>query len=97
MADLDTLASQIITEDRRLKAETKRLEALKKDLLGVMEAENIGVIDVKEGRITRCARSTKDYGELINIMEADLKAAKTKAEHLGRYVIKSVTGYLRVN
>lgn len=96
MADLDTLASQIIAEDRRLKAETKRLEALKKDLLGMMEAENIGEVNVKEGRIIRCARTSKDYGETIKNLEANLKAEKTRLDYLGQYVIKSVTNYLRV-
>ena len=96
MADLDTLASQIITEDRRLKAETKRLEALKKDLLGMMEAENIGEVNVKEGRVIRCARTVKEFGESIKNLEADLKAEKARAEYLGQFIIKSVTNYLRV-
>ena len=96
MADLDTLAASIILEDRRLKAETKRLEALKKDLLGMMEAENIGEVNVKEGRIIRCARTSKDYGETIKNLEANLKAEKTRLDYLGQYVIKSVTNFLRV-
>jgi septum formation topological specificity factor MinE len=96
MADIETLALQIIAEDRRLKIETKRLEALKNDLLGMMESENVGEVNVKEGRIIRCARTTKDFGEVIKNLEANLKAEKARAEYLGQYIIKSVTNYLRV-
>ena len=96
MADFETLASQIITEDRRLKAETKRLEALKKDLLGMMEAENVGEVNVKEGRILRCQRTSKDFGETIKNLEASVKAEKARAEYLGQFIISSVTNYLRV-
>ena len=96
MADFETLASQIITEDRRLKAETKRLEALKKDLLGMMEAENVGEVNVKEGRILRCARTSKDFGDSYKNLEATLKAEKARLEHLGMFTITAVTQYLRV-
>lgn len=96
MADLDTLATSIILEDRRLKIATKRLEGMKKDLLGMMEAENIGEVNVQEGRIIRCSRTSKDYGETIKNMEANLKAEKIRLDYLGQYVIKSVTNFLRV-
>lgn len=94
---IDTLAASIIAEDRRLKIETKRLEAMKKDLLGMLTAENIGGVDIKEGKITVCTRTSKDFGETIKNLEANLKAEKARAEYLGQFVIKSTTNYLRIN
>ena len=94
---IDTLAAQIIAEDRRLKTETKRLEAMKKDLLGMLTAENISGLDIKEGKITVCTRTSKDFGETIKNLEANLKAEKARAEYLGQFVIKSTTNYLRIN
>jgi len=96
MADIETLALQIIAEDRRLKIETKRLENLKKDLLGMMESENVGEVNVKEGRIIRCARTSKDFGDSYKKLEAMLKGEKARLEHLGMFTITSVTNYLRV-
>ena len=96
MADIETLANEIIAEDRRIKIESKRLENLKKDLLGMMETQNIGEVNVKQGRIIRCARTAKDFGETIKNLEANLKAEKARAEYLGQYIITSVTNYLRV-
>ena len=96
MSSIDTLAAEIIIQDRKIKAETKRLEALKKDLLGMMQTENIGGLDVKEGKITVCTRTAKDYGQTIKELEATLKAEKARLDHLGQFVISSVTHYLRV-
>ena len=94
---IDALAAAIIAEDRRLKVETKRLEAMKKDLLGMLSAENIGGVDVKEGKITVCTRTSKDFGETIKNLEASVKAEKARTEYLGQFVITSVTHYLRIN
>ena len=96
MADIETLALQIIAEDRRLKIETKRLEGLKKDLLGMMESENVGEVNVKEGRIIRCQRTSKVFGGDYKEKEAELAALKTYLEKMGDFIISNVTHYLRV-
>lgn len=96
MSELETIAAQIIKQDRKLKAEQQKLEALKKDLLGMLQSGNIGGLDVKEGRITVCTRTAKDYGDSIKQIEATLKAEKARLDHLGQYVISSVTHYLRI-
>ncbi|MBM4179740.1 MAG: hypothetical protein FJ211_10500 [Ignavibacteria bacterium] len=96
LSDLEQWIVTIIKEDRRLKEETRKLEALKKDVLGMMQADNIGAVDVKEGKITVCTRTAKDYGQTYRELEAKLKAEKTYLEDLGRYTITSVTHYLRV-
>jgi len=96
MTSIETIAAEIIIQDRKIKAETKRLEALKKDLLGMLQSDNIGALDVKEGKITVCTRTSKDYGQTIKELEATLKAEKARLDHLGQFVISSVTHYLRV-
>ena len=96
MSSIETIAAEIIIQDRKIKAETKRLEALKKDLLGMLQSDNIGGVDVKEGKITVCTRTAKDYGQTIKELEATLKAEKARLDHLGQFVISSVTHYLRV-
>ena len=96
MADIETLANEIIAEDRRIKIESKRLENMKKDLLGMMETQNIGEVNVKQGRIIRCARTAKDFGDSYKKLEAMLKGEKARLEHLGMFTITSVTNYLRV-
>jgi len=96
LSDLEQWIVTIIKEDRRLKEETRRLEALKKDVLGMMQADNIGAVDVKEGKITVCTRTVKDFGQTYRELEAKLKAEKTRLEYLGQFTITSVTHYLRV-
>lgn len=96
MTDLETIAAQVIAEDRKIKEATRRLEGLKKDLLGMLQADNIGGLDVKEGKITVCTRTAKDFGDSYKQLEATLKAEKARLEHLGMYTISSVTHYLRV-
>ncbi len=94
--NFDQLATLIITEDRIIKQRTKELENLKRDLIGMMQAENVGGIDVKQGKITLCQRTAKDYGDTIKQLEATLKAEKTRLDYLGQYTITNVTHYLRV-
>ena len=84
---IDTLAASIIAEDRRLKIETKRLEAMKKDLLGMLTAENIGGVDIKEGKITVCTRTSKDFGETIKNLEANLNLTLSKVIEDGKELI----------
>lgn len=94
--NVDQLATLIITEDKIIKQRTKELENLKRDLIGMMQAENVGGIDVKQGKITLCQRTAKDYGDTIKQLEATLKAEKTRLDYLGEYTITNVTHYLRV-
>lgn len=96
MQTIEQLAAAIITEDQRLKVESKRLDSLKRDLIGMMQAENVGGIDVKQGKVTLCQRTAKDYGDTIKQLEATLKAEKTRLDYLGEYTITNVTHYLRV-
>ncbi len=94
--NVDQLATLIITEDKIIKQRTKELENLKRDLIGMMQSENVGGIDVKQGKITLCQRTAKDYGDTIKQLEATLKAEKTRLDYLGEYTITNVTHYLRV-
>jgi hypothetical protein len=94
--NVDQLATLIITEDKIIKQRTKELENLKRDLIGMMQTENVGGIDVKQGKITLCQRTAKDYGDTIKQLEATLKAEKTRLDYLGEYTITNVTHYLRV-
>ena len=94
--NFDQLATLIITEDKIIKQRTKELENLKRDLIGMMQAENVGGIDVKQGKVTLCQRTAKDYGDTIKQLEATLKAEKTRLDYLGQYTITNVTHYLRV-
>lgn len=96
LSDLEQWIATIIIEDRKLKEQTRKLEALKKDVLGMMQADNIGAVDVKEGKVTVCTRTAKDFGQTYKELEATLKAEKARLEHLGMYTITSVTHYLRV-
>lgn len=96
MATLETLAASIIVQDRKIKQESKILEGLKKDLIGMMQSDNIGALDVKEGKITICTRTTKVFGGDYKEKEAELAALKTYLEKMGDFVISNVTHYLRV-
>lgn len=96
MQTIEQLAAAIIAEDQRLKAESKRLDSLKRDLIGMMQADNIGGIDVKQGKITLCQRTTKVFGGDYKEKEAELAALKTYLEKMGDFVISNVTHYLRV-
>ena len=96
LTDLEQLTAAVILADRAHKEQTRKLEALKKDLLGMLQADNIGAVNVKEGKITVCSRTAKDYGQTYKQLEANLKAEKAKLEHLQQFTITSVTHYLRV-
>jgi hypothetical protein len=96
LTDLEQWIATIIMEDRKLKEQTRKLEALKNDVLGMMRADNIGAVDVREGKVTVCTRTAKDFGDSYKKLEAMLKGEKARLEHLGMYTITSVTHYLRV-
>jgi septum formation topological specificity factor MinE len=94
---IEDLTAQIIAADKQLKKDGKILENMKKDLLGMLQSENIGGVNVKEGKVTVCTRTSKDYGESVKNLEANLKAEKTRLDYLGEYTINSVTHYLRID
>lgn len=96
LTELDQIAAAVILADRAHKEQTRKLEALKQDLLGMLQADNIGAVDVKQGKITVCTRTAKDFGDSYKQLEATLKAEKARLEHLGMYTITNVTHYLRV-
>jgi hypothetical protein len=97
MADLDILAADLISEHRKLEALKAKVEELKVDFLSRLEMENVGAVKVTEGTITKCTRTSKDYGDTVRNLEASLKAEKARLDHLGQFVIKNVTHYLRVS
>lgn len=97
LSDLEVLAAAVIVADRLHKEQGRKLEALKKDLLGMLQADNIGAVDVKQGKITVCTRTAKDYGQAYRQLEATVKAEKARLEHLQQFTISSVTHYLRVD
>ena len=96
MPDLDILAAQFISEHRKLETAKSNFEALKSDFLSELQRQNVGAVDIKEGKVIVCTRTSKDYGQTIKNLEANLKAEKTRLDHLGKFVIKNVTHYLRV-
>lgn len=97
MADLDTLAAELISEHRKLEALKAKVETLKSDFMAILETENVCAIKVKEGQVIKCTRTSKDYGQTVKVLEANLKAEKARLDHLGEFVIKNVTHYLRVS
>jgi hypothetical protein len=96
LTDLDKLAAELIIEHRKLEALKCKVEDLKSTFLNRLQADNIGALDVNEGKITVCTRTSKDYGQTVKNLEANLKAEKTRLDHLGEFVIKNVTHYLRI-
>lgn len=94
---IDSLAAELIAEYTKLEKAKQHFERLKNDYLKKLTAENVGAVKVKEGTITVCTRTTKDYGQTVKILEANLKAEKARLDHLGEFVIKNVTHFLRFN
>ncbi|WJZ47952.1 hypothetical protein [Synechococcus phage DSL-LC03] len=96
MADLETLTAELISEHRKLEALKAKVDTLKGQLLDTLNSENVGAVKIKEGTVTVCTRTSKDYGQTVKNLEANLKAEKARLDHLGEFVIKNVTHYLRV-
>lgn len=96
MPDIETLAAQLISEHRKFETAKARFETLKEEFLTTLQDANVGAVKVKEGTVTVCTRTSKDYGQTIKVLEANLKAEKARLDHLGEFVIKNVTHYLRV-
>ena len=96
MADLEILTAELISEHRKLEALKAKVETLKSQLLNTLSSENVGAVKIKEGTVTVCTRTSKDYGQTVKNLEANLKAEKARLDHLGEFVIKNVTHYLRV-
>ena len=94
---IEDLTAQFIAADKQLKKDGKILENMKKDLLSKLQEQNIGGVNIKEGKVTVCTRTTKNYGDIIKNMEANLKAEKTRLDYLSQYTIISVTHYLRID
>jgi len=92
---VDALAAELIAEYNKLEKAKDHFERLKGDFLKKLTADNIGAVKVKEGTITVCTRTSKDYGQTVKVLEANLKAEKTRLDHLGEFVIKNVTHFLR--
>ena len=95
-SDLDLKAAELIAKHREFEALKDEFEALKNSYLSDLLGQNVGAVDVKEGKIIVCTRTNKDYGHGVKVLEANLKAEKTRLDHLGEFVIKSVTHYLRI-
>jgi len=92
---VDALAAELIAEYNKLEKAKDHFERLKGDFLKKLTADNIGAVIIKEGKITVCTRTSKDYGQTVKVLEANLKAEKTRLDHLGEFVIKNVTQFLR--
>jgi hypothetical protein len=97
MANLETLAAELITEHSKLETLKRKVETLKGQYLEILQSENVGAVKVKEGTVTVCTRTAKDFGQTVKNLEANLKAEKARLEHLGEFTITNVTHYLRVS
>jgi len=96
ISDVDAKALELIEKYRVFEQIKVEFEKMKLDYLTILMRQNIGGVDIKEGKVTVCTRTTKDYGDTIKNMEASLKAEKTRLDYLGEFVIKGVTHYLRI-
>ena len=94
---IDSLAAELIREHTKLEKAKKHFEGLKCDLLKALIADNVGAVKVKTGTVTVCTRTTKDYGEGYKLMEASLKAEKTRLEYLQQFTISNETQFIRIN
>ena len=95
MPDIDIIAAQLISEHRKLETAKSNFDDLKVAFLNTLQSANIGAVKVKEGNVTVCTRTSKDYGLTVKNLEASLKAEKARLDHLGEFVIKNVTHFLR--
>ena len=96
MPDLDDLATALISEHKKLEIAKCNFEAHKSDFLSKLQSQNVGLVDVKAGKVIVCTRTSKDYGQTIKNLEANIKAEKARLDHLLEFTIKSVTHYLRI-
>ncbi len=96
ISDVDAKALELIQKHRAFEQLKGELEKMKLDYLTILMRQNIGAVNIKEGKINVCTRNTKDYGDTVKNMEASLKAEKTRLEYLGEFVIKATTHYLRI-
>lgn len=95
-SDLDLKASELITKHKQFEKIKVDFEKMKLDYLTMLMRQNVGEVNVKEGKIIVCTRTIKDYGHNVKVLEANLKAEKTRLDHLLEFTIKSVTHYLRI-
>ena len=94
---IDSLAAELIKEHAKLEEAKKDFERLKCDLLKLLIADNVSAVKVAKGTVTVCTRNTKDYGHGVKIMEANLKAEKTRLEHLMEFTISKETKFIRID
>jgi hypothetical protein len=94
---IDSLAAELIREHGKLEKAKKHFERLKYDLLKKLTADNVGAVKVKEGTVTVCTRSTKDYGQSVKVLVAAVEAEKARLDYLKEFIITKETQYIRVN
>ena len=97
ISDVDAKALELINKQRAFEKVKVEFEKMKLDYLTMLMRQNIGGVDIKEGKIIVCTRTTKDYGHTVKVIESTLKAEKARLDHLLEFTIKSVTHYLRID
>ena len=93
--DLDILAEELILEYQNLEKLKTEFDSLKNRFLELLNADDIVEVNVSNGRILKCVRTTKEFSEGITNAEKDLKARKQYATWAGEYKVTKSTQYLR--
>lgn len=93
--DLDILAEELIREYNNLEKLKTEFDSLKNRFLELLNADDIVEVNVPNGRILKCIRTTKEFSEGITNAEKDLKARKQYATWAGEYKVTKSTQYLR--
>ena len=96
ISDVDAKALELINKQRAFEKVKVEFEKMKLDYLTMLMRQNIGGVDIKEGKIIVCTRTTKDYGHTVKDLEANLKAEKARLEHLSEFTIEKVSHNLMV-
>jgi len=94
---IDSLAAELIREHAKLEKAKKHFERLKYNLLKKLTTDNVGAVKVKEGTVTVCTRSAKDYGQSVKVLTAAVEAEKARLDYLKEFTITKETQYIRVN
>ena len=93
--DIDMLAEELILEHQNLEKLKTEFDSLKNRFLELLNADDIVEVNVSNGRILKCIRTTKEFSESITNAEKDLKARKQYATWAGEYKVTKSTQYLR--
>ena len=96
VSDVDTKALEIIKFNKKLKKDIEVFEKMKLTYLTTLMRQNIGAVNIKEGKVVVCTRTTKDFGTDYKNLEANLKAEKARLEHLSEFTIEKVSHNLMV-